>query len=114
MIGKNDFLKTGNMKLLIIALMLLMGTVSIMDAQISQVPQPVQSAFKDKYSNAGAVEWKVSGDQYKVMFTDKNNLHHTLLYNKDAKVISRESELDDQGVPTAIREYFIQNIPQEK
>jgi hypothetical protein len=82
--------------------------------QATPVPGNIESHFKSAYKNAATVEWQQTGNNYKVMFTDENNLHHTVLYDKAGKVMSKESEMDEQAVPKSIREYFIKNFPAEE
>ena len=77
------------------------------------VPANIKSEFKASYPRAAAVEWQQVNDKYKVMFTDAKNLHHTIIYQKDGKLFSRESELDEQQVPKTIRDYYIENYPSE-
>ncbi|MBA2422564.1 MAG: PepSY-like domain-containing protein [Chitinophagales bacterium] len=77
----------------------------------TSVPENIESHFKSAYKKAGTVEWQQSGSNYKVMFTDENNLHHTVLYDREGQVIGKESEMDEQTVPKTIREYFVNNFP---
>ncbi|MGB3076563.1 MAG: hypothetical protein WBB36_14640 [Chitinophagales bacterium] len=80
---------------------------------VAQTPGTVISRFKTDYPAANAVEWKADADRYKVTFTDEQNLHHMLIYDKAGKVYGRESELAEANVPASINEYIIKNYPKE-
>ena len=102
------------MKKIIIAFMLVFATLAVVKAQEVKVPESIQTKFKNSYTEASAVNWQQVSDKYKVLFTDSHNLHHTLVYTKDGKVFSRESELDEKSVPQAIKDYFVKNLSQEE
>lgn len=99
---------------LIQMIFLVLVTIFTTYAQNTPIPHRLESNFKSSYPDAAAVEWQKSGENYKVAFTDKKNLHYTLLYDKDGKIMSKEAELDDQAVPKTISEYFVKNFPKEE
>jgi hypothetical protein len=101
-------------KILVQIIFTVLVTVFTSYAQNTPVPGNLEKKFKSSYPDAAAVEWQKSGENYKVTFTDKKNLHHTLLYDKDSKIVSKEAEMDDQAVPKSIREYFVKNFPKEE
>jgi hypothetical protein len=101
------------MKTILIAWWMLFS-VGLCYSQVANVPGTIQKKFQQSYPSAAAVEWQAMTDHYKVMFTDKKNLHHTIVYDKEGKILTREEEMDDQSVMTSIREYFIKNFPDKK
>lgn len=80
---------------------------------MAQAPDNLVSKFKADYPKANAVEWKMESDRYKVTFTDPQNLHHTIVYDKNGRVYTRESELDEASVPSSVREYYANNFPEQ-
>lgn len=81
---------------------------------MAQTPANIVTKFKTDYPEANAVEWKADGDLYKVSFTDKENLHHMLVYDQKGVIRSRESELGEASVPSAIKDYYSKNYPEQK
>jgi hypothetical protein len=78
-------------------------------------PEDVKTQFEADNPSTSEVKWKVEGNKYWVSYTDpKTKMGHIIVYDKDGKVIHRESETDNLTYPSAISDYYKQKYPDEK
>jgi hypothetical protein len=99
-------------KFILIMLISAIGMIGF--AQVSKIPQNVQSQFSTSYPNVSTTEWKVEGSNYNVRFFDQMNRQQVVVYNNDAKVIRREAEIERSRIPVTISDYYRKTYPAEK
>lgn len=95
--------------------LLLLGSfaVSAQEINASQVPDPVQQAFKAKFFKATDIEWKKEGDQYKISF-DIGNDDHDAFYNASGKLVSHSYEILKSQLPASIRAAVKKEFPNHR
>ncbi|TXI78719.1 MAG: hypothetical protein E6Q44_10690 [Flavobacteriales bacterium] len=87
-------------------------TASAQKLPSAQVPEAVRTAFEKAHPMAMDVEWKLSGDQYKVefeiglFFTD-----HEAWYDATGKLIRHEEEISSSDLPTAVTKAIAAEFP---
>lgn len=99
------------MKKIIFSLVLTCFSLTILFAQ---VPMRVQETFKTKYPDVTVVKWTSEGDYYKVTYTDSRRVQNIAIFDKDAKIVRTEAEMDMKDYPVAVREYYEKKYPGEK
>ncbi|MES2559372.1 MAG: PepSY-like domain-containing protein [Bacteroidota bacterium] len=78
------------------------------------VPDKLMEKFRKEYPSAIEARWsKEPNDEYKVIFKDPPNTLQLIIYDKNWKVIRKETELDSKQIPDTIINYYKQNYPQE-
>jgi hypothetical protein len=81
---------------------------------VSGVPDRLMEKFRKDHPTAIDARWsKEENDEYKVIFKDPPNTQQLIIYDKDWKVVRKETELDSKQVPDSIINYYKQNYPQE-
>ncbi|MEO6167256.1 MAG: PepSY-like domain-containing protein [Chitinophagales bacterium] len=99
------------MKKYLLSIMVVAISISL---TLAQTPATIVTKFKTDYPEANAVEWKSDGELFTVTFTDRENMHHMIVYDEKGVIRSRESEVNDANVPSSIKEYYSSNYPQQK
>lgn len=80
----------------------------------AKVPTAVVTKFTTDYPGVTAV-WKADGENFKASFNDPiSKLGRMIVYDKDGKVIRKESEVDESVYPKQIGEFYNKNYPGEK
>ncbi|MCW3076753.1 MAG: hypothetical protein JWO32_1362 [Bacteroidetes bacterium] len=78
-------------------------------------PEIVLGKFNTDNPGKNNVIWKAEGNNYWVTYTDpKTNMVNVIVYDKDGKVIRKESEVDKLVYPSGISEYYTKQYPKEK
>jgi hypothetical protein len=78
------------------------------------VPDRLMEKFRKDYPTAIDVLWSKEDDQFKVIFKDPPNTKQMIEYDKDWKVVRRETELEMQQIPDSILNFYKENYPQER
>ncbi len=87
---------------------------TMMSTTVSGVPDKLMEKFRRDYPEAIETKWtKEENGEYKVLFKDPPNTQQLIIYDKDWKVIRKETELDSKQVPDLIMNYYKENYPQE-
>ncbi len=87
---------------------------TMISSTASGVPDKLTEKFRRDYPMAIEMKWsKEENGNYKVLFKDPPNTQQLIIYDKDWKVIRKETELDSKQVPDSIINYYKQNYPQE-
>lgn len=90
-------------------LLTLLGAVTISAAQDlhkRQVPSVVLNQFEKQFPKAKEVEWKKSGELYKVEFETNWSDDHDVWYNAEGKMVKHKEELSSRNLPKSIQEYL--------
>jgi len=79
-----------------------------------QPSKKVLDKFKSEYPQITPT-WKVEQNYYVADFSDTNSFKGiTIVYDKNANVVRRESEMENSTYPQNINTYFVKNYPGEK
>jgi len=79
-----------------------------------KTPASIQEKFKKEYPEITPT-WHVADNYYVADFTDTNSFKGTsIAYDKNGKVVRRESEMENSSYPAGINNYFVKNFPGEK
>lgn len=80
----------------------------------ASVPDNVRAKFTNQNPTATAT-WKAEGQTYSAWYTDpQTGMQRVTVYDKDARVVRSESEMDVKNYPAGISGYYNQNYPNEK
>jgi hypothetical protein len=87
---------------------------TLISTHASGVPDKLIEKFRKEYPEAIEMTWSKEGnDVYKVVFKDPPNTQQLIEYDKDWKVIRKETELEMKQVPDSILQYYKQHYPGE-
>ena len=79
-----------------------------------QPPKVVSEKFKREYPEVTPT-WHVEEKYYVADFTDTISFKGiSLVYDKNGKIVRRESEMENSTYPAKINDYFVKNYPGEK
>ena len=99
---------------LLSCLLLVSGySVSAQKINVSQVPAPVQQAFKAKFAAATDIDWKKEGSQYKASF-DMGDVDHDAFYSAAGKLVSHKHDIKVAELPSAVQASARKNFPKHK
>lgn len=78
-------------------------------------PEIVLEKFNTGNPGKNNVIWKTEGNNYWVTYNDpKTGMVNVIVYDKEGKVIRKESEVDNLVYPSGISDYYIKQYPKEK
>lgn len=78
-------------------------------------PENVKTQFNTDYPGNNNVSWKPEGNNFVVTYTDpKSGMSNLIVYDRDGKVIRKESEVDKEVFPSGITEFYNKEYPKEK
>ncbi|MBA3665719.1 MAG: hypothetical protein H0W61_16170 [Bacteroidetes bacterium] len=78
-------------------------------------PEHITTRFNNEYPGKNSVSWKVEGNNYWVTYTDpKTNMVNVIVYDKEGKIIRKESEADKNTYPSDIGDFYSKQYPKEK
>jgi hypothetical protein len=87
---------------------------TLVSTHMSGVPDKLIEKFRRDYPTAIEMQWsKEKDDEYKVVFKDPPNTKQLIVYDKEWKIIRRETELEMQQIPDSILNFYKQNYPAE-
>lgn len=87
---------------------------TLVSTNASGVPDKLIEKFRKDYPMAIEMKWsKEDNNEYKVVFKDPPNTQQLIIYDKDWKVVRKETELEMKEVPDSIQNYYKQNYPEE-
>ena len=81
---------------------------------LTKAPKVIHEKFSGEHPGIKPI-WYKDGESYVVSFSDANTkLNHSIIYDKNGRIISRESELDYKEYPVSINQYYSRRFPEEK
>ncbi|MGV3766550.1 MAG: PepSY-like domain-containing protein [Chitinophagaceae bacterium] len=96
------------MKLRMIALGVVMGTVlfaNSVSAQVRKVPAAVTEAFKSKYPSAANVEWSDKLTSFMARY-EEDNITYEARFNSKGEWLNTERQLPAEDLPTGVIEGY--------
>lgn len=79
-----------------------------------QPPKSIADKFRTEYPSVTPT-WHVQKNNYVADFADTTTLRGiSIVYDKNGKVLRRESEMENSTYPAKINTYFVTNYPGEK
>jgi hypothetical protein len=79
-----------------------------------QLPTFIEEKFKKEYPNITPT-WHVDEKLYIAEFTDTNVFKGMrIAYDRNGRVVRRESEMENASYPASINDYYVKNYPGEK
>ena len=78
-----------------------------------QTPNTVSDQFRIDYPNTNA-NWTMDGTNYRGEYLDPaTNMRHSVIYDKNGKMISREELINRKDYPAGINAYYAEKYPTE-
>jgi hypothetical protein len=78
-----------------------------------KTPNTVTTKFNTDYPNANAT-WSRDGSNYRAEYNDRStNVPHSVTYDKNGNMLTREERLSRGTYPQAIGDYYTKNYPDE-
>ena len=78
-------------------------------SQSDQVPQNLQAQFASEYPDAQDLDWNIEDGLYECEFY-RDGLEMEVVYDESGMVITRETGLAENDLPTEIKTYISQNL----
>lgn len=83
-------------------------------ASFAQAPSNIQSTFSAKYPDVTGATWTTDDGNYVAAYTDKDGMHNWVVFDKNARIVRNEVELDMKEYPATVKEYYVKKYPDEK
>lgn len=78
-----------------------------------QTPNTVTDQFRIDYPNTNPT-WTMDGNNYRGEYADPaTNMRHSVIYDKNGKMLSREELINRKDYPAGINAYYAEKYPNE-
>lgn len=101
-------------KLVIVVTLSMMSFISFgQKIKDKDVPQQIRNSFHQKYPNVKVVHWDQEGKNYEAGF-EKSKVHHSVLFNAEAKIIETEVNVKLIDLPKKSLSYIKEHYKNQK
>lgn len=77
-------------------------------------PEGVKTRFNTDYPGSTNLSWRPEGKNFVASYTDpKTGMSNIIVYDREGKIIRKESEVDKEIYPSGIAEYYSKQYPNE-